>query len=95
MSRIHDAQTDNTRGLWVALVLHLSRSASVPYSSPRKMRCPRRCLSFSTPKRCSVPAVRSCETDEAKRYRRRLESARRVAHPHSDSRDVAFLVRIE
>jgi hypothetical protein len=37
-----------------------------------------------------VPAVRSCETDEAKRYRRRLQSARRVAHPHWDSRDVAF-----
>jgi hypothetical protein len=95
MSRIHDAQTDNTRGLWVALPRYLLRSASVSFSSLRKMLCPRRCLSFSIPKRCSVTAVRSCETDEAKRYRRRLESARRVAHPHSDSRDVAFLVRIE
>jgi nucleotide-binding universal stress UspA family protein len=30
------------------------------------------------------------ETEEAKRYRRRLESARSVAHPHLDSKDVAF-----
>jgi nucleotide-binding universal stress UspA family protein len=30
------------------------------------------------------------ETEEAERYRRRLESARRVANPHLDATDVAF-----
>ena len=30
------------------------------------------------------------ETEEAERFRRRLESARRVAHPHLDSTEVAF-----